>query len=86
MENANDAAELYLARKGRPPRRLTEVNDAYLRSVQVGAKERVEFKSPDGTLIEAFVTKPPGLRARRGDIPTILRYSRRAGQPVCLRL
>ena len=85
MENANDAAELYLARKGRAPRRLTEVNDAYLRSVQVGAKERIEFKSPDGTLIEAFVTKPPGLRAR-ATISHDPGYSRRAGQPVCLRL
>ena len=71
MENATDAAELYLARKGRPPRRLTEVNDAYLRSVQVGAKERIEFKSPDGTLIEAFVTKPPGFEPARR-YPTIL--------------
>ena len=71
MENANDAAELYLARKGRAPRRLTEVNDAYLRSVQVGAKERIEFKSPDGTLIEAFVTKPPGFEPARR-YPTIL--------------
>ena len=53
------------------PRRLTDVNDAYLRSVQVGDKERVEFKSPDGTLVEAFVTKPPGFEPERR-YPTIL--------------
>ena len=73
------------ARKGRPPRRLTDVNDAYLRSVQVGDKERIEFKSPDGTLIEAFVTKPPGLRSR-ATVSHDPGHPRRAGQPLCVRL
>lgn len=70
IENANDAPELYVLGKGRP-RRLTGVNDAYLRSVGLGEKRRVEFRSPDGTLIEAFVTTPPGFDPKRR-YPTIL--------------
>jgi dipeptidyl aminopeptidase/acylaminoacyl peptidase len=70
IENANDAPELYVLTKGRP-RRLTDVNDAYLRSVEVGDKRRVEFESTDGTLVEAFVTTPPGFDPKRR-YPTIL--------------
>jgi dipeptidyl aminopeptidase/acylaminoacyl peptidase len=70
IENPNDAPELYVLGKGRP-RRLTDVNDAYLGSVALGDKRRVEFKSADGTLIEAFVTTPPGFDAKRR-YPTIL--------------
>jgi dipeptidyl aminopeptidase/acylaminoacyl peptidase len=36
-----------------------------------GSKEKVEFKSPDGTAVEAFVTKPPGFVAGRR-YPTLL--------------
>jgi dipeptidyl aminopeptidase/acylaminoacyl peptidase len=70
IENANDAPELYVLNKSRP-RRLTDVNDAYLRSVTLGDKRRVEFRSPDGTLVEAFVTTPPGFDPKRR-YPTIL--------------
>jgi len=70
IENANDAPELYVLTKGRP-RRLTDVNDGYLRSVAVGDKRRVEFESTDGTLVEAFVTTPPGFDPKRR-YPTIL--------------
>ncbi len=39
--------------------------------VALGSKEKVEFKSADGTKVEAFVTKPPGFVAGR-KYPTIL--------------
>lgn len=70
IENANDAPELYVVGKGQP-RRLTAVNDAYLRSVVLGEKRRIEFKSADGTPIEAFVTTPPDFDPKRR-YPTIL--------------
>ncbi len=58
-----------LAKVGRAGSR--DVNDAYLRSVALGDKRRVEFRSPDGTLVEAFVTTPPGFDPKRR-YPTIL--------------
>jgi len=70
IENVNDAPELYVVERGRP-RRLTEINDAYLGSVALADKRRVEFKSPDGTLIEAFVTTPAGFDPNRR-YPTVL--------------
>ena len=59
IEGRNDGPELYLLEKNRQ-RRLTGVNDEFLGSVAVGSKESVSFKSPDGTIVQAFVTKPPG--------------------------
>jgi dipeptidyl aminopeptidase/acylaminoacyl peptidase len=38
----------------------TSINDEYLRTVARATRQKVEFKAPDGTLVEAFVTKPPG--------------------------
>lgn len=55
----NDAAEIHAFAKGRVAR-LTSVNDEYLRTVMRATRESVEIKGPDGTLIQAFVTKPPG--------------------------
>ncbi len=39
---------------------LTHVNDIFHARVALGSKESVSFKSPDGTEVQAFVTKPPG--------------------------
>ena len=45
IENANDAPELYVLGKPRP-RRLTDVNDAYLRSVALGDKREGRVPQP----------------------------------------
>ena len=52
-------------------RPLTSVNRAFHARVGLGAKETVSFKSPDGTEVQAFVTKPPGFVPGRR-YPTIL--------------
>ena len=70
LAHMNDAPELYSVAKARA-HRLTGINDAYLQTVVRGSKEKVEFKSPDGTAVEAFVTKPPGYVAGRR-YPTLL--------------
>jgi len=70
IEHMNDAPELHSVAKGRALR-LTGINEAYLQTVVRGAKEKVEFKSPDGTAVEAFVTRPPTYQAGRR-YPTLL--------------
>jgi dipeptidyl aminopeptidase/acylaminoacyl peptidase len=70
IEHANDPPELYAVAQGRALR-LTGINDAFLQTVTRGSKEKVEFKAPDGTLVEAFVTKPPGYVPGRR-YPTLL--------------
>ena len=69
-EEANGATELYRIAKG-GLQRLTRTNDEFLRTVAIGSKEKVRFRSADGTEVEAFVTKPPGFVAGRR-YPTIL--------------
>jgi dipeptidyl aminopeptidase/acylaminoacyl peptidase len=58
LRSGNRGAELY-AFRGKRRTRLTHVNDAFFAEVAVGAKESVTFRSPDGTEVQAFVTKPP---------------------------
>jgi dipeptidyl aminopeptidase/acylaminoacyl peptidase len=70
IETGNRGAEIYSVSKGRQAQ-LTQINDAFLDSILVGAKETVSFKSADGTVVQAFVTKPPGFVAGR-KYPTIL--------------
>ena len=70
IAHLNEPAELYSVTRGRPLR-LTGHSDEYLRTIARGPKEKVEFKSPDGTRVEAFVTKPPGYVAGRR-YPTLL--------------
>jgi dipeptidyl aminopeptidase/acylaminoacyl peptidase len=77
IENLNDAPEIYSFTRGKLTR-LSALNDAFLREIAIGAKEKVEFKSPDGTAVEAFVTKPPGFDGAR-KYPTILQIH---GGPV----
>jgi len=52
-------------------RRLTTVNDDFLRGIQLAEVRRLKVKSADGTDIDAFLTLPPGTSASR--LPTILR-------------
>ena len=70
IENLNDPPEIYSLTSGKL-KRLSALNDALMGEIAVGSKEKVEFKSPDGTAVEAFVTKPPGFDATRR-YPTIL--------------
>jgi dipeptidyl aminopeptidase/acylaminoacyl peptidase len=59
IENLNDAPELYAVARGSATR-LTSFNDEFMRSIRLGSKQKIEFSSPDGTPVEAFVIKPPG--------------------------
>lgn len=63
-EGRNDGPEIYRHKRGRV-QRLTSLNDAFLKSVAIAAKESVSFRSPDGTEVQAFVTKPAGFDATR---------------------
>jgi dipeptidyl aminopeptidase/acylaminoacyl peptidase len=70
IQNQNDAPELYTLAKRRL-QKLTDINGAFMRTVAIGSKETISFRSPDGTLVQAFVTKPPGFDPKRR-YPTIL--------------
>jgi dipeptidyl aminopeptidase/acylaminoacyl peptidase len=63
--------------KGPGLTRLTHVNDEFLAKVSLGAVERFKAKSADGTMIDAYLTRPPNVPA--GKLPTILRIH---GGPV----
>jgi dipeptidyl aminopeptidase/acylaminoacyl peptidase/tetratricopeptide (TPR) repeat protein len=52
-------------------RRLSEVNDEFLKGITLATVERFKAKSADGTLVDGFLTRPPG--APGGRLPAILR-------------
>jgi dipeptidyl aminopeptidase/acylaminoacyl peptidase len=59
VQNMNDAPDLYYF-GGRPRlSRLTDINDEYFATRTLGSKEKVSYTVDDGTVVEAFVTKPP---------------------------
>lgn len=58
--------------------RLTKTNDALLDGIVLGRTERFQAKSADGTMIEAFLTRPPHAPDGKG-LPTLLRIH---GGPV----
>jgi dipeptidyl aminopeptidase/acylaminoacyl peptidase len=59
-------------------RRLTEVNDEFLKGIRLGEVRRFQPTNPDGTKVDAFLTLPPD--APKGKkLPTILRIH---GGPV----
>ena len=65
-------------------RRLTHVNDEFLAKVALGPVERFKAKSADGTMIDAFLTRPNASAGKpfdsaQGRLPTILRIH---GGPV----
>ncbi len=70
VESGNLAPELYAFAGGRE-RALTRINADFHARVALGAKESVHFKAPDGTEVQAFVTKPPDFVPGRR-YPTIL--------------
>ena len=57
---------------GTTVRRLTRTNNAFLKDIRLAAVERFKAKSKDGTMVDAFLTRPvdgkPGVK-----VPTILR-------------
>jgi dipeptidyl aminopeptidase/acylaminoacyl peptidase len=59
------------------PLQLTHVNDQLLAQLALGQVERFKAKSADGTMIDAYLTRPPNAPA--GKLPTILRIH---GGPV----
>jgi dipeptidyl aminopeptidase/acylaminoacyl peptidase len=56
---------------GEKEKQLTRVNDAVLRTVELGKIEPIRFASSDGTAIEGFITKPPGFNPAK-KYPAIL--------------
>jgi dipeptidyl aminopeptidase/acylaminoacyl peptidase len=59
---------------------LTHVNDAFLAKIALGSVERYKAKSADGTMIDAYLTRPPNAPPGNGvKLPTILRIH---GGPV----
>jgi dipeptidyl aminopeptidase/acylaminoacyl peptidase len=71
-------AEISMVSAGGALTRLTKVNDEFLAGVLLGRTERFKAKSADGTLIDAFLTRPPGAPAGTR-LPAILRIH---GGPV----
>jgi dipeptidyl aminopeptidase/acylaminoacyl peptidase len=89
-------AEIYLLRGGASsaptgtrvsavPPQLTHVNDEFLARIALGTVERFKAKSADGTMIDAYLTRPPFDAAQgrpnapAGKLPAILRIH---GGPV----
>jgi dipeptidyl aminopeptidase/acylaminoacyl peptidase len=70
VESANRGPELHAFVGGRETA-LTRIHADFHERVALGAKESVHFKAPDGTDVQAFVTKPPGFDPGRR-YPTIL--------------
>ncbi len=53
-------------------RRITRVNDEFLKGIRLGAVERFQARSRDGTPVDGFLTLPPGYPSGTR-IPAILR-------------
>ena len=76
---------LMLAAEAHEPARVTHVNDEFLAKISLGGVERFKAKSADGTMIDAYLTRPPfdSAQGRPGTpaqkVPTILRIH---GGPV----
>ena len=64
---------------GAVPPQITHVNEAFLAKVALGQVERFKAKSADGTMIDAFLTRPPNAPQGASRLPTILRIH---GGPV----
>ena len=59
-------------------KRVTSVNDDFLKGIRLGSMQRFRAKSADGAMIDAFLTLPPEA-AGKTKLPTILRIH---GGPV----
>jgi dipeptidyl aminopeptidase/acylaminoacyl peptidase len=58
--------------------RITHINDAFLAGIALGPVELIHAPGTDGTVIDAFLTRPPGHREGQR-VPTLLRIH---GGPV----
>jgi len=70
-------SEVFAVRNGQLAR-VTHVNDAFLSGIRLGTVERFRSKSADGTMIDGFLTRPPGMESAT-NLPAILRIH---GGPV----
>lgn len=70
VESGNRAPELHVFSGGRE-RALTRLNADFHARLALGEKVSTSFKAPDGTEVQAFVTKPPDFVPGRR-YPTIL--------------
>jgi dipeptidyl aminopeptidase/acylaminoacyl peptidase len=59
-------------------RRVSTVNDEFLKGIRLATVERFKARSADGTMIDGFLTRPPGAVAGTR-LPTVLRIH---GGPV----
>ena len=66
----NDFANIYRL-SGRRLVRLTDLNAELFDEIELGSKIKVSFESADGTIVEAFITTPPGYESDR-PYPAIL--------------
>jgi dipeptidyl aminopeptidase/acylaminoacyl peptidase len=57
-------AELFLSNAGKS-KQITFTNAKTLEGIRFGPKERVHYKSKDGTTVEAFLVKPPDFDSSR---------------------
>ncbi len=68
--NRNDTPDIYRL-SGKRLDRLTDLNHDFLEELNLGSKFRVSFESDDETVVEAFITTPPGYESDR-TYPAIL--------------
>jgi dipeptidyl aminopeptidase/acylaminoacyl peptidase len=71
-------SEVSLVGSDRSLTKLTKINDAFLAGISLGRVERFKARSADGTMIDGFLTRPPGAQAG-ARVPAILRIH---GGPV----
>ncbi len=71
-------SEVFSLGPGNALRRVSTVNDEFLKGIRLGTVERFKARSADGTTIDAFLTRPPGAPAGTR-LPTVLRIH---GGPV----
>lgn len=77
VNNRNDNADIYRL-NGKRLTRLTGLNRDFLEEINVGSKFRISFQSSDETVVEAFITTPPGYESGSA-YPAILKIH---GGPV----
>jgi dipeptidyl aminopeptidase/acylaminoacyl peptidase len=71
-------AEVFSLGTGQALRRVSTVNDAFLKGIRLARLERFKARSADGTAIDGFLMRPPDAAAG-ARLPTILRIH---GGPV----
>ncbi len=76
--SVHQPSEISQAVEGGNLNRLTHINDAFLAGIELGQVERFQARNKDGTVIDAFLTRPPRAPSSTR-LPTILRIH---GGPV----